>query len=492
MHQGVFTILHISDLHQSSSDPISNDELISALVGDCDRYADENPRISNPNAIIVSGDIIQGVPLGAKNFKVELENQYANAEKFLGELVNRFLSGDRSRIIIIPGNHDVDWNTAFKSMKKVEPQDLPPNFAAELLRVDSAYRWDWKNQTAYKIDDLELYSQRLDSFWQFFHRFYSEISGLLGTKTGSDVNLFSLCDGRIGLAAFNSCDGNDCFAVHGMIKKDAIARSHLELMDSGVYNLLIGVWHHNIEGPPYRTDYMDIDVVRGMIGRGFRLGLYGHQHRAQATPHQIWLPGRERMAAISAGSLCAGRYDLPTGIPRQYNILQIGEDFRSVRVHVREMTVSNLFSRGRFPELGDKSFVDLDWEPPKNPVGEASNFQQSRLRLIVNEAEIAAKTGNPQGAVNLLSRLNLIPGSYERSLFLTAAKEAKNWEAIIRTADPPSSIEELIQMFDAFSQLKDFSSANNVLDHYAHELNFPSALKAELQQRLLVQMNIIK
>jgi len=51
---------------------------------------------------------------------------------------------------------------------------------------------------------------------------------------------------------------------------------------------------------------MDVEIVRGMIGRGFRLRLYGHQHKAQVTPHQIWLPDRERMAVVSAGSLCAG------------------------------------------------------------------------------------------------------------------------------------------------------------------------------------------
>ena len=65
-----------------------------------------------------------------------------------------------------------------------------------------------------------------------------------------------------------------------------------------------------------------------MIGRGFRLGLYGHQHKAQVAPHQVWLPDQERMAVVSAGSLCAGASDLPTGTFRQYNVLEIAEDFR--------------------------------------------------------------------------------------------------------------------------------------------------------------------
>ena len=60
------------------------------------------------------------------------------------------------------------------------------------------------------------------------------------------------------------------------------------------------------EGSPFRKGYMEIDTVRSMIGRGFRLGLHGHQHQAQARTWEVWLPNLERLAVISAGSLCSG------------------------------------------------------------------------------------------------------------------------------------------------------------------------------------------
>ena len=85
-----FSILHISDLHRSPQDPISNDELISALVGDCARYVHEEPQIAVPEAIVVSGDIIQGVPLGAENYEAILAEQYAVAEEFLMNLYADF------------------------------------------------------------------------------------------------------------------------------------------------------------------------------------------------------------------------------------------------------------------------------------------------------------------------------------------------------------------------------------------------------------------
>src|SRR5262249_34600404 len=158
----------------------------------------------------------------------------------------------------------------------------------------------------------------------FFERFYAGSSPPLKVETGADATLFSLCGNRIGVAAFNSCHGNDCFAYHGMIRKEAVARSHLALNDSGhVFDLRMAVWHHSIEGAPYRTDYMDANIVRSMIGGGFRLGLHGHQHKAQAGAQQVWLSNQERMAVASAGSLCAGTRELPTGTYRQYNLLEI-------------------------------------------------------------------------------------------------------------------------------------------------------------------------
>ena len=98
-----FSIMHISDLHRSPADPIGNDDLISALDHDRNRYTDEDPSISVPQAIVVSGDLIRGAPLGAKDFATQIADQYSVAEEFLDELVRRFLHGDRSRIVIVPG-----------------------------------------------------------------------------------------------------------------------------------------------------------------------------------------------------------------------------------------------------------------------------------------------------------------------------------------------------------------------------------------------------
>ena len=62
---------------------------------------------------------------------------------------------------------------------------------------------DWKTRTLYRINDPKLYEKRLGAFWSFYERFYKDVSGFPVAENPFDVRLFSLCDGRIGVAAYN-------------------------------------------------------------------------------------------------------------------------------------------------------------------------------------------------------------------------------------------------------------------------------------------------
>lgn len=476
--------MHISDLHRSPRDTISNDELISALVGDRERYTREDPAIAAPDAIVVSGDIIQGVPLRAPDHKASLTEQYRVAESFLDELARRFLGGDRARVVIVPGNHDVDWNEARRAMELVGAEDSPRDVLDAIVANDSLYRWNWKTRELFRIADPARYAQRLDSFWEFFERFYAGVPGLSGVRRG-DANLFRLCGGKIGVAAFNSCHGNDCFAFHGCIPRAAVARAHLDLGErNDALDLRIAVWHHNIEGPPYRTDYMDVEIIRGMIGRGFRLGLYGHQHKAQAEPQHLFLPDRESMAVVSAGSLCAGASELPTGVHRQYNVIEIAPDFRSARVHVREMAAANLFSRASLRAFGGQSYVTLNWEGPKDAAGRPVDVGQERVRVATEQAEVLMKEGNAKAAVEALEQHADALGEYGRRLLLEAASKTDAWALIIRLTATPRSIEELVQRVEACLRAKDPSGAGRALDEFSARVSLPVATERDLRTRV--------
>jgi predicted MPP superfamily phosphohydrolase len=480
----MFSILHITDLHRSKSDPITNPELLSALVNDRRHYTGEDPPISTPQAIVVSGDLIQGVGLGHPDPDAELAAQYEDAYDFLGQLTDRFVDGDRSKVVIIPGNHDIDWNRARAAMEPVHAKDMPPDLQRALHEPGSPYRWSWKSRELFIINDQDTYRQRLGAFWRFFERFYAGVPDLLRVAPWSDANLYSLDQGRIGVAAFNSCVGNDCFSYKGEIPREAVAQADLDLQDLGAWRLRIAVWHHDIEGPPNRSDYMDPEIVRGMVGRGFRLGLYGHQHRTQITQN-IYLPKRETMAVASAGSLCAGARELPTGAWRGYSIIEIGDQYDRARVHVREMAYANLFSRANLAIFGGRSYVDLEWTAPVDAAGRAEDPDRKKRAAILQAAELALRQRkDPHEAIRLLDMIPVDADPFGRKLKLNAIEATGEPERMIALVKEPQTIEELVLGIEAYLAGSRHDEAITLLGAHGGRLQLQSAQWTDLEQKI--------
>ncbi len=158
-------LLHISDLHRSRDGEISNSALLSFfLISDRDKYTlTENPKIKNPDLIIVSGDIVRG-SISLTNSDAEVYEQYYEAHKFLVDLTNEFLMGDKNKNRIIPGNHDIDWKYSKDSMEKLaedevlnDKKTLNLDILTESLHPRSATRWSWKELAFYKIKDYQIY-----------------------------------------------------------------------------------------------------------------------------------------------------------------------------------------------------------------------------------------------------------------------------------------------------------------------------------------------
>src|SRR4051794_10994051 len=117
------------------------------------------------------------------------------------------------------------------------------------------------------------------------------------------------------------------------------------------------------------------------------------------------------------------------------------------------MAVANLFSRGHLMDFGGASFAELDWNPPRNLAGATIDTEAARTRRAIEEAEAAAKTGDPAKAVQLLQSLPLPSGSHQRQLLLEAATEVQDWKIIANATNPPASIEELVQRVEALCRL---------------------------------------
>ena len=462
----MFSILHISDLHRSKEEPLDNNSLIAALLADRDRYACETPAVRPPDAIVVSGDIIQGARIGDPHWRTAMRSQYEVAFDFLDQLCQRFLAGDRKKLIVVPGNHDVCWNTSFGAMEKVSPADFPKDVRASLLAPDSLFRWSWKDLSLYKIVDLSAYNTRLKEYWEFFDKFYEGSGFLTGIKRDRGYQLFELLDRRIVVAAFDSISGNDCFSYAGSFQRGVIASCNLSLRDiPHEYELRIGVWHHSIQGPPLRDDYIDMTQVEEMVGLNFQIGMHGHQHVASANTHYVHLGESQSMAVVSAGSLCAGAKELPRGQDRQYNVIVFDDDLKSARVHAREMANGGQFAKktnGAFSE----GFVRLKWSEKLDVMGRLVNVNDLNSRSAILRADEALHSNDAEGAIEALNSIKLEPNSHARNIAIQAGRKLARWDYLVKVIGVPSSAEEAVILISSLIKSDQIDAAEESLKKF--------------------------
>ena len=177
--QKKISILHISDLHKNEGDDFKN--LYQKMVDDCDRYVKLG--IEKPNIIVVSGDLIRG---GKPD---EIIQQYVEAKNFLEDLTEFFLNKDKSRIVIVPGNHDVDWNVTKSLMIPLanesdeEKKDYKKTLDLFLRERAPKVRWNWDDQRLYSFKDDRAYDTR----FRFFLIFTTPFMGI-GNSTMIQAN----------------------------------------------------------------------------------------------------------------------------------------------------------------------------------------------------------------------------------------------------------------------------------------------------------------
>ena len=439
------SVLHISDLHRDPANPISNQTLLESLERDRDHYASDGAlRIKSPDLIIVSGDIVQGVRHGTPNAADTLREQYGEALQFLNDLADRFVSGDKHRVVITPGNHDVSDYHFRQSLEPVQiTDDNKGQWAARLFSKGSQLRWDWAEFALYRIADADLYSSRSAPFAEFYNDFYD------GDRTFSkdptlQFDIFDFPDWGMTVTGFSSCYNNDLLNREGAIHPDCIAGASKQLRDVQYQGrLLVAVWHHHIEGLPIEIDYMDPDIVQNLIDVGFCLGLHGHHHKPQYLDARF-RHGRERsITLISAGTLCGGP---ALGFKRSYNIIELDTEERCGRINVREMRNDNLAMSIWGPRPLASESVSSDkfaFDPP----------QRRFVNLDKNTALLAKASrlydqGKFDEAAETFSTLASSEG-LARRLLLDCLLQLEDDVRIISSFDPPTSVAEAIAVMDS-------------------------------------------
>ena len=480
----MFTILHISDLHRMGGTSVTNEELLSSLIADFQRSSRETPSLTQPDAMVVSGDLVEGLRLGSEVYPDALRNQYQEAEGLLASLVDEFFGGDRSRVVIVPGNHDVDWNGVRKAFETEQyPPENPRGFVND---PESSYRWSWSDQLVFRISAPEGYESRFEYFNEMYERFYREVPLAHPVDPNRPWNLFSLDGGNVIVAAFNSCVVNDCFSDLGHIRAKDIADCHLAMRPLGRSECLpVAVWHHGVGGPPWASDYLDPSTIKLMIDKGFRLALHGHRHDSTVAPLDLFVSTRETMAVIGAGSLCAGQKTLPHGVNHRYNVIQINRQEKVGKVHVREMNQPGIWGPGQLFEAGGKSYVDFYWSSSSLEIADQGRFG-GYTTALVDDVERLISSGRPDEAIRILSTDNLITDTYRRRLIAKALQASERWSELSSFLVSPHNEEELAMYYMASERSGDMLGVGEVLASCESSGEFSPQLLAELKQRLRV------
>lgn len=452
------TILHLSDLHRDAGSRIKTQPLLSSLGRDRNRYT-EGEGIPKPDIAVISGDIVYGVrgddPDGDRN----LELQYEEAYETLVGLAERFFDGDRERIVVAPGNHDVSMPHVIRAMKRLETPSEDEKrrmLIQKVWEVDSLYRLNLSEMSVYEIINPTVYHQRFEPYAKFYERFY-EGKRKFSLRPEEQYSIHDYPALGICIVALSSCFENDLYNRTGAISAEAISRAMDEVAQR-VKNggLIISVWHHSIQGSPKENDYIDSDFLRLLMDSDCSIGMHGHQHRSGLLENRFSPDIQRHISVISAGTLCGGPHSLPSGRTRGYNVVVLDQTAGQGTVHVRAMSnndfSSPIWERGYVSEFG----------------GSSMNFKLAKTRTrTVSPMELAGKAdellhkGQAMEAYELVR--NHTQDAWVRAIAIKALTSLGEWKKIADLLNPPATDTDFITLSEAYERLCDWSSLRSLI-----------------------------
>lgn len=323
-------VLHISDLHVADayarSTPRTLDQVwqpVNTALGD--RKFD---------FIVVSGDLTDRATT----------EEYDALEVFARtRLVPRLVRRERSRIVFVPGNHDVSWDDEqFERIRldEQEPNELP-------LLVRTAQRAPERsnqriNVTKFAHVELfnvkkQVHAARMRNAQNFLTKFYE--GALTGNsrpfdlvRPGQDWSCHAFVEEGIVFIGLNSCFNNDKYWHGAGFDRETLlqAGEYLRELRRNGQLLVVAVWHHGFTSASGRPDRLSLADLGSVFQMGARIGLHGHTHAAESH-HRTLLSGR--MPVIATGSLAADSAERPDGTPNQFCTLTIQPTRVNVVVH---------------------------------------------------------------------------------------------------------------------------------------------------------------
>jgi 3',5'-cyclic AMP phosphodiesterase CpdA len=281
------TWLHISDLHWRESQAYDANVVAQALLRDLANRAEIAPELEHIDFIFATGDIA---------FASRPE-EYGLTHQFFIDLL-RTTGVRKSRLFIVPGNHDVD-RTAISDDARDIVNMLSSRQSVNRLLDDEVGR--------------AIVMQRFDRYRQFVNGYLERHLPFDSTRYFY-VKRRKIGDKRIAILGLNSAWASASDADrHNLFLGERQVRTALKQAKRA--DIRIALMHHPFE---WLRDF-DRDNCEPLLQRGCDFVLHGHLHRTGLM--RLQAPGSEAMV-IGAGACYETRE-----YPNAYNLVHL--DFSS-------------------------------------------------------------------------------------------------------------------------------------------------------------------
>ncbi len=381
----MLTWLHLSDLHFKASrdwrDSASRDRLLDFLRNEFNRG------VPKPDLIFCTGDLAFGAVKGDS-----LEAQYKHAKTFFDSLLG-VCGGeegnfDKTRLFIVPGNHDVD-RSCVDEWSQAGVWEIADS-------GDEAKFLDLNQKIENEAKEITSATERLAGFRKFVTDYLPHVT--LSKSVSCFASTISVKERVIGIAGFNSawsCSGDE--------DKDRLllgAEWQSKYMSRQLPKcaVRIALMHHPIDW----VNSHEQGIMKRQLSSDFDFCLHGHLH-------DQWVVPSDACTVISAGAIGA---DLDG---------EFGCNITHLNVESGE-AVTHLFKKAK-----SQDYWCIEPIPPHAPRGEW-NFLKKRISESQSLAPIRSNFENNSGEMSI-SRIQ-VDGEGLRSRVL--AKLSDNLKQALR------------------------------------------------------------
>jgi small GTP-binding protein len=312
-------ILHLSDIHMSREPDSNYETLLQQLLAD---LRDPNGLACDTlDYLFVTGDLTTCAS----------PDEFDMAHKLISGVIESFQL-NAARCVIVPGNHDIDWDEQVYEWKP--ERQVNTNALRKGTFVHQGNGYLVRNETKYPM--------RFKNFSNKFYKFLRQEEYPLAFEEQALPFLFP--ESRIQLLALNSCwEIDEFFPTRASIYPTALTKGLMAAdrqiqqakQDGALSNdsevLRLAIWHHPVTGNDKINDDAFLDRLRQA---NFKLCLHGHVHEDRADLVGYTHPTRQIHIA-GAGSFGAPASQRPEAVPRLYNVLEIPVDHSEIKVNTR-------------------------------------------------------------------------------------------------------------------------------------------------------------